>query len=372
MTPPFARLMALVVLAAMALLSGCTRGPSSKYINVPEDPERQQFLAEVSRISSSPDLVLGKTDDYAIGPGDVLKITIVGRNDLFGTTDNPDNSLLVTVTDNPALTLPLIGAIRAHGRTAAELQAELSRAYAQFISKPTIIVTVDKFFSNQVAVLGAVKTPGRYPIEFGDTVVDAIFKAGGMTFGGTSGPPPARVLKVYREKVTRRERQNMSLDELLTQIKEGDRILPREEIVIPLEEFIVAGQLNYNIPLNANDIVYIPPAGAVSVQGRVKTPGATFLGPSIRSVTQVLTERGGLRYGAASRIEVVRIDKDGRVQSFYRNARRMLSRQEEDFMLQDNDQVFVYTHPVRAVLEAIGDIFKASANTGVNATYAPI
>lgn len=368
------RLYILCTTAMLCVLaSGCglTRSASSRYVSPPVDLKHRQARAGLDNMLQDPAVMLAQSQEYYIGAGDVLEITLVGRQDIFGTTEEGGESTLeFQVTQSPLIALPLIGAIRIHGKTADQLRAELEEAYSQFIVAPIPIVTITNFHHNQVAVLGSVKAPGRFPLEFGDTVLDALYKAGGLNLGRET--PPARTMKIYREKLDRKERADLPLEELLERIMDEGTIQPREEIVIPIEDLILGGNLDYNIPLRPNDILYIPAAGTVMIQGKVQAPGVVFLGPSLRTVTQVITERGGLQYSAASTIEVVRTDTNGGQVSYFLDARDMMSRKSEDFLLQDNDQIFVYRHPVRSALQWFGNIFKASASTGINATYNPL
>src|SRR5690606_37686128 len=112
-------------------------------------------------------------------------------------------------------------------------------------------------------------------------------------------------------------------------------------------DFLFRGVMAYNLPLKQNDIVYVVPAGSVNVMGRVGEPGVVFMGPSIRTLGHALSARGGMRYGAASRVEVVRMDEDGNPATYFFDARSIMKRKQEDFLLRDGDQVFVYTHPGR-------------------------
>ena len=365
---------ALLFLCISILFAGCARGPGSKAIPPPYDPNREAIDESVAALVRNAELKLGTKQDYYIGPGDILGITLVGRPDILSNDKEKGEKFTVTVTENPVITLPLIGAIKVHGKTSMQLEQEIKAAYKQFISDPVPVVTIEKYYYNQVTVLGSVRDPGRFSLDFGDTLIDSIFKAGGLTFGReTGGLPPARYLKVYREKVDNKQRAELAPEQLLAMITEADqRILPRQEIIIPIEEFILNGELSYNIPLYPNDIVFIPAAGTVMVHGRAKNPGVKFLGPSIRTLAQTITEAGGLRYSAQSRVEVVRSYADGTQESFYFNVRKMRKRQIQDFIMQDGDQIFIYVHPGRDALEFIGNVFKASVNTGANATYAPV
>lgn len=359
----------ILLLVLAGGMAGCywPRTPRSSFVEPPYDATAIEMRERIEELRSSPELMLPPREmEYHIGPGDVITMTLVGRTDVFG------EARTITITDNPIITLPLIGAIRVHGKTAQQLEDELRQAYSEFITGPIPVVTIDTFFYNQVSVLGAVRDSGRYELEFGDTLVDVIFKAGGLTFGGRSGGmAPARYLKVYRDKLTPLDRAELSLEELLEKVTEDGRIITRDEIIVPIEQLILQGQLDYNIPLMPNDIVYIPPAGSVIVHGRVSQPGITFMGPNLRVLSAVITEAGGLRYSASSRAEIVRTYADGSQETFFLNMRRILRRSDVDFYMQDGDQVFTYVHPVRDVLEWLGNLFGASIGFSARQTYNP-
>lgn len=366
------RLAALTLFLGMAIGCGVARGPNSAYVPPPADPERDRWTADLELLQADSAAYFPKTG-YFLGAGDVFTFTLVGRADIIGREEATGEVLRFTVTEDPAIVFPYIGAVRVHGKSPAQLQEELGVAYAAIIHDPVPVLTVEKFHANQFVVVGSVREPGRYPLQPGDTVIDAVFRAGGLSLGGRNAElPPARVLKVYREKTTLAERTQLTSEELMERFREEDRLLPREEFVIPLDEFLLGGDLRHNIPLHGGDLIYIPPAGTVTVHGPVKTPKVVFIGPGLRTVAQIITECGGMRYRAGSRIELVRRGEDGSTESIFLNARRIMKRQDPDFYLQDNDQVFVYSHPTRTVLDALGAVFSASANTGVNATYSPV
>lgn len=342
---------------------GCASGT---VLEPPVDLEQPPSLANLDALVNAP-VTIPSPDDYRIGPGDVLEIQLIGRPDVLGGGSGID------ITDNPTLTLPLIGTIRIHGKTPRELEAELREAYSQLIIDPQPSVIIKKFANFQVAVLGLVVSPMKYPFEPGDTLQEVVFKAGGLVSQrGGVGAAPGRYLKIYREKFDA-EGRAASLDARIEALKTG-RNLPREDIAVPIEEFIQSGLLRYDLPVLPNDIIYIPPAGAVHVQGHLNSQGVTFLGPSLRTLTQVVTARGGIRFGAKSRAEVVRIGADGRPEVHVMNIRRMLKRQDPDFVLKDGDQIFIDPHWFRRAVEWVGGTISRGTAAGINATatYNPV
>ena len=372
MTYRFVQMMVCLVL--VALWSGCAGSMRpSEIAGPPIDLTNALDQDELRQIVSSSNLQLSTfNEEYYLGPGDVINVQLVGRNDLLSAKSETPG-LDITLTNNPNITLPEIGSIRAHGKTTEQLQEDLRQAFSLRIVNPQPVVLVKVFNRNQIAVLGSVSKPGKYPFDFGDTALDGVFKAGGLSTGGRGGgTAPGRFMKIYREKIPLEDRFRLNLDELVQRIMSGDKVVPREEITIPISDFVFNGVLEYNIPLKQNDIVYVPPAGTVHVQGRVDSPGIVFLGPSIQTVSQAVVERGGLRFSADDRVEIIRRLPDGQTASYYVSIRQIMTRRSPDFVIKDGDEIFVFPNTWRAIGEAIGTIFSGGIRAGANATYNPI
>ena len=93
--------------------------------------------------------------DYRIGAQDLLAVSVFGVQDL-----NKE----VRVNASGQITLPLIGAVMAGGKTVPELEAELARKYADgFIQNPQVSVFVKEFTSQRVTLEGATTAPTTNP-----------------------------------------------------------------------------------------------------------------------------------------------------------------------------------------------------------------
>src|SRR5437867_11867453 len=68
-----------------------------------------------------------------------------------------------------------------NGKSALELQREITQKFANYIAEPNVNVIVKEVNSAKVSVLGEVKTPGMYKIKDRGTVLDAVALAGGFT-----------------------------------------------------------------------------------------------------------------------------------------------------------------------------------------------
>ena len=105
--------------------------------------------------------------------GDDLKIIIFGEDALSG---------IYEISPAGTISMPLIGSVMAAGRTRADVEHELTRAYAsgKFLQEPKITVSVVTF--RPIYIFGEVSTPGKYAYTSGLDVLTAVATAGGFTY----------------------------------------------------------------------------------------------------------------------------------------------------------------------------------------------
>src|SRR5262249_49196676 len=107
---------------------------------------------------------------YKIGPLDVLSISVFKVPDL-------DKSM--QVAEDGTINYPLIGDVPAAGRTAHELEHELSRKLGvKYIKNPQVTVLVKEYNSQRVTVTGSSKNTGVYPIKGNTTLLQVLAMAG--------------------------------------------------------------------------------------------------------------------------------------------------------------------------------------------------
>ena len=75
----------------------------------------------------------------------------------------------------------MAGELDATGKTAAELQQEITGKVSQYVNQPVVSVMVKQINSLKVSVLGEVRRPDVYRMKYRMTVLDAIAMAGGFT-----------------------------------------------------------------------------------------------------------------------------------------------------------------------------------------------
>jgi polysaccharide export outer membrane protein len=112
------------------------------------------------------------TGSYRVGSDDVLAVSVFGHEDLTKTSKvGPDGQIK----------LPLIGNVRAAGRTVDAIADEIEeRLGEEFLVDPHVTVSVWEYLSQWVNVMGEVNKPGRYYMTGQTTLVDAVSMAGGL------------------------------------------------------------------------------------------------------------------------------------------------------------------------------------------------
>jgi polysaccharide export outer membrane protein len=108
---------------------------------------------------------------YSVAPGDVLKIAVWKEPELSGE---------VFVRLDGMITVPLVGDIRAAGKTTGQIAAEVRDGLRPFLETPQVTVTVSQAVSARFYVIGEVTTSGAFPLTGRITVLQALALAGGF------------------------------------------------------------------------------------------------------------------------------------------------------------------------------------------------
>lgn len=113
-----------------------------------------------------------RKQEYVIGASDVLRISV---------WRNPDLSGEAIVRPDGTITLPLVGDLRAAGRTPGQIRAEITQRLGAFIKDESAIVTVAVATINsyRFTVSGNVEHPGTFVSTHVVTVTEAVALAGG-------------------------------------------------------------------------------------------------------------------------------------------------------------------------------------------------
>lgn len=115
---------------------------------------------------------------YVIGVADVVRITV---------WKDPTLSTDAIVRPDGTITMPLVGELRAAGRTAAELQRDATPRLAAFVKDAVLTVSVVEVNSYRFTVAGNVEHPGLFTSRSYLTVSEVLALAGGPTRYASTG-----------------------------------------------------------------------------------------------------------------------------------------------------------------------------------------
>jgi polysaccharide export outer membrane protein len=210
--------------------------------------------------------------EYRVGPGDILSIIVYDHPELTipageqrsaadsGNLVNPDGTIFY----------PYTGRIRVDGQTVDEIRENITSLLSEYIRDPQIEVRVAQFNSKFVFVTGAVNKPGRVALRNTPlTLIDAVQLASGFT-------PDANH---HELKVTRQNRT----------------------ATVSSYELLKTGDLSQNIVLRPGDLIHVPDDSTqrVYVMGEVNRPGQVSMGATRLTLTDVITEVGGIKESSA-------------------------------------------------------------------------
>jgi protein involved in polysaccharide export with SLBB domain len=112
-------------------------------------------------------------ESYKIKSGDKLSIKFLNHPEL--------NELSLTVRPDGFISLQLIDDIKAEGLTATDLKKAIEKGYSEILLNPVISVNIADFVPPAFFIGGQISKPGKYSLRDGNTIVKAIFIAGGFT-----------------------------------------------------------------------------------------------------------------------------------------------------------------------------------------------
>ena len=216
--------------------------------------------------------------DYRLGPGDTIGVLVF---------QNPDLSIDARVAESGVVSYPLVGSLQLGGLTLPEAERKIADALRSggFVRQPQVNIVLRQVRGNQVAVLGQVNRPGRFPLEtFNTRVSDMLAAAGGVTPTG---------------------------DDLLvlTGTREGQPF--RKVIDIPALFGPQASQ--DDITLAAGDTLFVNKAPVFYIYGEAQRPGPYRIERGM-TVMQALAAGGGITpRGSQRRLHLHRAGPDGQV-----------------------------------------------------------
>lgn len=226
--------------------------------------------------SKSPSTTADNEPSLKLGIGDTVSVNVYG---------SPELSTVTYVADNGTLTIPLAGTVKVAGMSPGDAAKAVAEALkkGQFLINPQVTILLTQYRSQQVSVLGAVHTPGRYPIESKTSVLDLLARAGGTTGNGAE--------TVYLLRTTSSGHVQRTTIDL--------RSLGNPGAAIP------------TLRVQGGDTLFVPDAPLFYIYGQVQAPNQYRLEPGM-TVVQAIARSGGITdKGTDSGIKIRRHNADG-------------------------------------------------------------
>ena len=222
-------------------------------------------------------LVLSPThaQEYAIGEGDLLKISVYA---------NPDLTTETRVSGEGKITFPLIGEIVVNGLTVTELEKKIAQLLENgYVINPHVSVFIMEYKSKKVTVLGEFTRPGLVELRGNSTLLEVISNAGGIT-------PNAGDMLYIQRKI----------------IKGGSEKKEDITVTVELKKLLEDGDVRANVAVLDGDSIYVPRAAFVYINGEVRTPGAYKITKGL-TVLKAITLAGGFTQKAwQGRTKIIR------------------------------------------------------------------
>jgi polysaccharide biosynthesis/export protein len=262
-----------------------------------------------------------------LGPHDLLDIKVLEASEL---------NRSVRVSGDGAVSMPLVGEVRAAGLTPRELELELeARLRTRFILDPHVSVQVAELESRSVSVVGAVNRPGLFQSRGVRSLLDVLALAGGLseTAGG-------KVIVVRAPSAPSVAGTGSASD----------------VVEVDLQALLESGDARHNVPVYPGDAVKVVPAALIYVVGEVNRPGAFPLARGAGlTVVQAISLGSGLRPMASRHTVIIRTTPTGERTEIDVDLGAVLSGRAADPPLQARDILFVPNNTTRAVALGVVD-----------------
>lgn len=209
--------------------------------------------------------------DYTMGPGDVLRIQLWGKE---------NQNLQLPVSREGTISFPDSGPLSVAGLSFDEAREQIRKRVSEQYIGVQASVSLGELRSMRVFVLGEARTPGSYTVSSLSTITNALYVSGGI-------------------------KQTGSLRNV--QHKRDGKLLG----TLDLYELLLKGDSSSDNRLQAGDVIFIPPVGKrVGIEGEVYRPALYELDGE-ENLSQLVRMAGGLTPQAyPQRINIERTNED--------------------------------------------------------------
>ena len=252
---------------------------------------------------------------YIVGPEDVLAIDVY---------DNPDLKGEYTVSTDGDIVFPLVGQVKVSGKTLADIKNKLTRLLEKdYLFNPIVSVTVSKYLSKKVKIMGNVGKPGVYYLDRTTRLFDLLTKAEGIS-RQLEGGAVMSGQKVH----------------IMRAAPGSDKITT---YYIELHQLLVEGRDEANIHLQPDDVIYIPDTSVFHVIGEVKKTGSFPFEKGI-TLLKAIALAGGFTEKGSFDNAVIKRASSGRLKEI---------KGELGTVLQKDDTIFI---PEVGIFHVVGEV----------------
>ncbi|HWN96225.1 MAG TPA: SLBB domain-containing protein, partial [Methylomirabilota bacterium] len=256
----------------LILAVGCrTKGPR---FDAYEDGANRGFAPVdlTNRLDNS--LLQPPTEPYRLGPGDVVQIESIGES---------TGSATVMLGPDGKIYYSLLPGISLWGLSIPECRTALQREIAKYNrATPDLVINLRGVASQRVWFLGAVQSPGIYPLTGPTTLLQAIATLGGLAAGNGADD---------------------AVDYSRSFVLRNGSFLP-----VDFERLIKHADATQNIYLQPDDFVFVRPVDLPSVYVLGAVDGASTV-PYSKDLTVarlIVTLGGPVKFAQVSRIVILR------------------------------------------------------------------
>lgn len=259
-----------------------------------------------------------------IGVGDLVQVSVF---------ETPELSAKLRVNTDGTVELPVAGGTAIAGLTPQEAAEAIAKRLreAQIMTNPRITVTIADYATQEISVLGEVKTPGNYLLLGPHSLYNALSAAGGTT-------------------------EKAGGDIVITHVTD-----PQNPETIPVDSPNYSA-LQRLTNVTAGDVIFVSRAGSVYVLGDVARPGEFAIagGKRLTVLEAIALAQGTNSAAALTRAAIIRKTGDG-AQIIHIDLKRMAQKADEDKMLMAEDIVVVPRSKGKAFVDATLPALTASA-----------
>ncbi len=303
----------LFFLLFIAIMNGCGGKTPESMIpqGISQDDKRAKLLNQKIIEESAKSVT---SADYQIGPGDLLESKVYEAQDL---------STSVRVSSKGMVTYPLLGEVELGGLTVQEAERKLDTLLqAKYIKDPHVNIFIKEYRSKHVSVVGAVKNPGNYEVLNRGHLLDALAQAGGITENAS------RVAYVTHQGSD-------------------------QQITVDLNELLLKGNTQLNVPVQMGDTIFVPEAGVFYVSGGGVRKQGEFPIKNGITVGRAVAVAGGLKLGAYTSSATLIRFQNGERQFISIDLKAIQKGEVKDVAIQDQDILYVGINPVIAFFDTI-------------------